>query len=70
MNTYIIRITTIDNLFTDYMIEASNLFQAKLKARKAFFRDYPDADTNIKLSLGEPSSKVITEIMDIIRKNK
>lgn len=70
MNTYIIRITTIDNLFTDYMIEASNLFQANLKARKAFFRDYPDTDTNIKLSLEEPSPKVITEIMDIIRKNK
>lgn len=70
MNTYVIRITTINNLFADYMIEASNLFQANLKARKAFFRDYPDADTNIKLSLGEPSSKVITEIMDIIRKNK
>lgn len=70
MNTYVIRITTINNLFADYMIEANNIMQAKSKAKKAFFRDYPDADTNIKLSLGEPSSKVITEIMDIIRKNK
>lgn len=70
MNTYVIRITTIKNLFADYMIEANNIMQAKSKARKAFFRDYPDADTNIKLSLEEPSPKVITEIMDIIRKNK
>ena len=70
MNTYVIRIITIDSLFTDYMVEANNIMQAKSKAKKAFFRDYPDADTNIKLSLGEPSSKVITEIMDIIRKNK
>lgn len=70
MNTYVIRINTVDNLFTDYMVEAENLFFAKMKARKAFFRDYPEADTNIKLSLEEPSPKVITEIMDIIRKNK
>lgn len=70
MNTYVIRITTINNLFADYMIEANNIMQAKSKARKAFFRDYPDTDTNIKLSLEEPSPKVITEIMDIIRKNK
>lgn len=70
MNTYVIRINTVDNLFTDYMVEAENLFFAKMKARKAFFRDYPDTDTNIKLSLEEPSPKVITEIMDIIRKNK
>lgn len=70
MNTYVIRINTVDNLFTDYMVEAENLFFAKMKARKAFFRDYPGADTNIRLELGEPSPKVITEIMDIIRKNK
>lgn len=70
MNTYVIRINTADNLFTDYMVEAENLFQANKKAKHAFFRDYPDADTNIKLSLEEPSPKVITEIMDIIRKNK
>ena len=70
MNTYVIRITTIDNLFTDYMVEANNIMQAKSKAKKAFFRDYPGANENIKLSLGEPSPKIITEIMDIIRKNK
>lgn len=70
MNTYIIRITTIDNLFADYMIEAKNIMQAKFKAKNIFFKTYPDADANIKLSLEEPSPKVITEIMDIIRKNK
>lgn len=69
MNTYVIRITTIDNLFTDYMIEASNLFQAKSKARKAFFRDYPGADKNIKLSLGEPSPEILTEIIKLIRRS-
>ena len=70
MNTYIIRITTIDNLFADYMIEAKNIMQAKSKAKNIFFKTYLDADANIKLSLEEPSPKVITEIMDIIRKNK
>lgn len=69
MNTYVIRINTIDNLFTDYMVEAENLFFAKIKARKAFFRDYPEADVNIKMELGEPSPKIITEIMNIIREN-
>lgn len=67
MNTYIIRINTADNLFADYMVEAENLFFAKMKARKAFFRDYPDANMNIKLSLTEPNSKVITEIINIIK---
>ena len=69
MNTYVIRINTVDNLFTDYMVEAENLFFAKMKARKAFFRDYPEADVNIKMELGEPSPKIITEIMNIIREN-
>lgn len=70
MNTYVIRINTVDNLFTDYMVEAENLFFAKMKARKAFFRDYPGADTNIRLELGEPSPKIITEIINIIKEAK
>lgn len=65
--TYIIRITTKDNLYADYMVEAENLFNAKTKAKKAFFRDYPDADTNIKLSLQKPDSEKIREIMNIIK---
>lgn len=69
MNTYVIRITTINNLFADYMIEANNIMQAKSKARKAFFRDYPGADKNIKLSLGEPSSEILTEIIKLIRRS-
>lgn len=70
MKTYVIRINTTDNLFTDYMVEAENLFQANKKAKHAFFRDYPGADKNIKLSLGEPSPEIITEIINIIRNNK
>ena len=67
MNTYVIRINTIDNLYAYYMVEAKNLEEAKLKAQKAFFRDYPGADLNIKLSLSEPNPKIITEIINIIR---
>lgn len=70
MNTYVIRINTVDNLFADYMVEAENLFFAKMKARKAFFRDYQGADTNIRLELGEPSPQIITEIIKIIKEAK
>lgn len=67
MKAYTIRITTADNLYTDYIVEANNLLEAKMQAECAFFRDYPDANTNIKLSLTEPNSKVITEIINIIK---
>lgn len=67
MNTYVIRITTVDNLFADYMVEAENLFFAKIKTRIAFFKAFPGADTNIKLSLIEPSPEILTEIVNIIR---
>lgn len=67
MNTYVIRINTVDNLFTDYMVEAENLFFAKMKARKAFFRDYPGANKNIKLEIEKPTDKILTEIIDIIK---
>lgn len=67
MEVYIIRITTKENLYADYIVQADNLFNAKTRAKKAFFRDYPDADTNIKLSLQKPDSKIIKEITDIIK---
>lgn len=67
MNAYTIRITKADNSYADYIVEAENLFFAKIKARNAFFRDNPDADTNIKLSLTQPSKKVLKEIFDIIK---
>lgn len=67
MNAYTIRVSTIDNLYADYIVEANNLFFAKIRARNAFFRDYADADTRIKLSLVEPSKKVITEVLNIIK---
>lgn len=69
VNTYIIRITTKDNLYADYMVEAENLFFAKIKARNAFFRDYVDADKDIKLSLENVDVKQLTEIMNIIKEN-
>ena len=67
MNCYVIRVNTIDNLYTDYMVEAKNIFQAKNKIKKAFFRDFPFADFRIKLSLVEPNSKIIAEIIEIIK---
>lgn len=70
MKTYTIRITTIDNLYTDYIVEAENLLQAKNKVKNAFFRAYPDADMRIKLSLTEPNKKIITEVMNIIKEAK
>lgn len=70
MKTYIIRINTIDNLYADYIIEAINLWQGKQKAKKAFFNDYPNADTNIKLSLDNPTIETINEIFNIIKEAK
>lgn len=67
MKTYIIRITTIKNLHKNYMVEAKNIIEAKRKAKKAFFRDYPGIDTRIKVSLNKPDSKIITEIINIIK---
>ena len=67
MNCYVIRVNTIDNLYTDYMVEAKNIFQAKNKIKKAFFRDFPFADFRIKLSLVETNSKIIEEIIEIIK---
>lgn len=66
MKVYTIRITTINGLYADYIIEANCLLIAKEKAKKAFFRDYPKADKNIKLSLSEPKPEIIKEIMNII----
>ena len=69
-NTYTIRVSTIDNLYADYIVEADNLFFAKMKARQAFLRDYPESNNNLKLSLIKPSKEVITEIMEIIKEAK
>lgn len=66
---YNIRITTIDNLYADYLVEADNIFVAKMKARNAFFRDFPYADNNITYSVEQPSKKIITELINIINKN-
>lgn len=67
MKTYTIRVTTIDNLYADYIVEANNLSEAKEKVKNTFFKDYQDAEKNIKLSLTEPNIKLVTEIMEIIK---
>lgn len=69
MNAYTIRISTVDGLYTDYIVEAKDLKEANKKAKEAFFRDYPNANENIKLSIAEPNTKIITEIMNIIKEN-
>lgn len=38
MKSYVIRINTIDNLYTDYVVEANNLFEANMAAKKSFFQ--------------------------------
>ena len=63
---YSIRVSTVDNLYADYIVEAENLFYAKILARNSFFRDYPETDENVKLSLSNPDEKNIHEIIDII----
>ena len=67
MKIYTIRVITIDNLYADYIVEASNLSEAKEKVKNIFFKDYQDAEKNIKLSLTEPNIKLVTEIMEIIK---
>ena len=64
--SYSIRVSTVDNLYADYIVEAENLFYAKILARNSFFRDYPETDENVKLSLSNPDEKNIHEIIDII----
>lgn len=66
-DNYIIRITTIDNVYSDYWVTAYNIWSAKRKAKSAFFRDFPYADRNVKLSLVNPDTKKIREICNIIK---
>ena len=67
MKAYTIRVTTLDYLYVDYIVEAEDLKDANNKVKKAFFRDYPDADKHIKLSLVEPNEKIITGILELIK---
>ena len=67
---YTIRVSTIDNLYADYIVEAENLFYAKIFARNSFFRDYPDADGNLKFSLVNLNDENVEEIIDIIKEAK
>lgn len=66
--TYVIRITVEGGLYKDYIVEADNLFGAKMIARNAFFKEFPDANNNIKLSLQNPDTKKIREVVQIIEK--
>lgn len=67
METYIIRVTTIDNLYTDYMVEADSLRLARDKAEKAYFRNYPDADNHLIFSLVNVDGGKIEEIMMMLK---
>lgn len=70
MKAYIIRVNTIDNLYADYIVEANNLVSARFKTKKAFLKDYSDADPKIKLQLQNPTDKTIKEIIEIIKGGK
>ncbi len=67
INCYVIRVNTIDNLYIDYIVEAKNIIEARKRTKKAFFRDFPKADKHIKLSIEKPDSKIITEILNIMK---
>ena len=67
METYVIRITTKNNLYSDYMVEANTLLEARNKAKNAFFRDYPGADENIYFSLQNPTTHKIKEILMLFK---
>lgn len=66
--TYVIRITVEGGLYKDYIVEADNLFFAKMRARNAFFKEFPSAKTNIKMSLQNPDTKKIREVIEIIER--
>lgn len=68
--TYSIRVSTVDNLYADYIVEAENLFYAKMLARNSFFRDYPDADVNLKFSLVNLNDENVEEIINTIKEAK
>lgn len=63
MNTYIIRVTTIDELYKDYIVEAETILEARNKAKDLFFMEFPKADERIKFSLRNPNNRNIKEIM-------
>lgn len=70
METYVVRITTVDNLYKDYIVEAKTLLEARNKAKDAFFRDYPDANEDICFSLQNPNKNNIKEIIMILNEQK
>lgn len=70
MDKYIIRANTSDYLYTDFIVYAENIIEAKEKAKKAFKKKYPFADNDVKFSLVNPSEKKILKIMEIIKEAK
>lgn len=67
MNTYIIRIHTIDGIYTDYMVEAEDVLQASNKAKKTYFKDYPGADERIYTQLVFLPRNAKKNIQEIIK---
>ena len=66
-NSYLIRVTTLDTIYVDYLVDAANVFFAKIKARNMFLKEYPDANPNVKLSLLKPDTIKIKEALNIIK---
>lgn len=70
METYVIRVNVLGNLYVDYIVEAETLLEARNKAKEAFFRDYPEADEDIYFSLMNPDMNKIQEITMIFKEGQ
>ena len=70
MDRYIIRANTADYLYTDFIIDAENIKEAKEKAEEAFRENYPFAGKNVRFSLVNPDEKKIVKMMEIIKEEK
>ena len=70
MKTYVIKFTIQDKIESYYIVEANNIMSAKNKAKNQFLKQYPGADFScIKMSLDNPTSDKIREILEIIKEN-
>ena len=68
MKTYVIKFTIQNKIEAYYIVEANNILSARIKAKKQFLKQYPEADFNyIKMSLDNPTSDKIREILEIIK---
>lgn len=71
LKEYKIRVEIGQMLYKDYKIKAENIFFAKILAMQECLKDFPDIDVkDIKMSLAEPTSENIKEIINIIGEEK